>query len=248
MTDLTGKTALVTGASRGIGAAAALRLAERGADIALNHLDDSAAAEKIVQRIQALGRKAAAFPCDVSSFSDVAKMVADVRKQFDKLEILINNAGVTADSAIWKMSEEQWDKVIDVNLKGCFNTIRAASPILRESEGGRIVNVSSINGLRGKFGLSNYAASKAGIIGLTKSVARELGKYQVTVNAVAPGFILTDLMTELPDNIKEAALAETALGRLGEPDDVAAAIAFLCSDQARHITGSVIKVDGGQYM
>lgn len=251
MAELVGRIALITGASRGIGAAAALSLAKSGADIALNHLNDKQAADEIASAVTALGRKAIAFDCDVSNFENVAQMVTEVQQSFGGLDILINNAGITADSPVWKMSEEQWDKVLDVNLKGCFNTIRAVSPILRdnkEKKYGRIVNVSSINGLRGKFGLANYAASKAGIIGLTNSVARELGKYQVTVNAVAPGFILTDLMSSLPEEIKAAALNETALKKLGEPADIASAISFLCSDGARHITGSVIKVDGGQYM
>lgn len=248
MADLEGKTALITGASRGIGAATALRLAQQGADIALNHFEDTASAEEVAARITELGSRVELFNCDISRFDETARMVTAVGDSFDGLDILVNNAGVTSDNPVWKMSEEQWDQVVDVNLKGCFNTIHAVAPILRENKSGRIVNVSSINGLRGKFGLSNYSASKAGVIGLTKSVARELGKYQVTVNAVTPGFTLTDMMSGLSEEIKAAALAETALGRLGEPEDVAAVIAFLCSPDARHITGSVIKVDGGQYM
>jgi len=245
---LKNKVALVTGASSGIGAAIALALAEGGAHVIVNHLQSGAEAGALVGRVEELGRKALAIDCDVSKHGAVSEMVKLAVEEFGRLDILVNCAGVTHDAVVWKMSESDWDAVIDVNLKGCFNLINAVAPHMREQKFGKIVNISSINGLRGKFGQANYAASKAGIIGLTKSVARELGKYQINVNAVAPGMILTEMMANLPEEIKQKALAETALCRLGEPRDVAEVVVFLCSDPARQITGEVIKVDGGQYM
>ncbi len=245
---LENKVALVTGAASGIGAATALALAKNGADVIVNHLQSAPEAGAIVGRIEELGRKALALDCDVSSHSAVTDMVKLALEEFGQIDLLVNCAGVTADAVIWKMSETDWDTVLNINLKGCFNLINAVAPHMRERKFGRIVNISSINGLRGKFGQANYAASKAGIIGLTKSTARELGKYHITVNAVAPGMILTDMMKHLPEEVKEKALAETALGRLGEPEDIAEVVVFLCSASAKHITGEVIKVDGGQYM
>jgi len=168
--------------------------------------------------------------------------------EFGRLEILVNNAGINRDGVIWKMTEEMWDQVLDTDLKGYFNFIRAVSPHFRGQKSGRIVNVTSINGLRGKFGQANYSAAKAGIIGLTKAVARELGKYSVNVNAAAPGMILTDMMAGLPEEVKQKAVDETVLARLGKPEEIASVIAFLCSEEARHITGEVIKIDGGQYI
>ena len=167
---------------------------------------------------------------------------------FGRIDILINNAGINRDGVLWKMTEEQWDAVIDVNLKGCFNYIRAVSPKFREQKHGKIVSVSSINGMRGKFGQANYAASKAGIIGLTKSAARELGPSNVNVNAVAPGFVQTDMTQALPEQIRRQALQETVLERFALPEDVAEVIVFLASEQARHVTGEVVRVDGGQYL
>ncbi|MEK6575706.1 MAG: SDR family oxidoreductase, partial [Chloroflexota bacterium] len=171
-----------------------------------------------------------------------------VREKFGRLDILVNNAGANRDGVVWKMTEAQWDEVLDTNLKGYFNYIRAVAPIFKEQASGKIINISSINGLRGKFGQSNYSAAKAGIIGLTKSVARELCKFNVHVNAVAPGLIETDMMKDAPQDVKDKALAEIVLGRLGAPEEVAHVVTFLCSDMARHITGEVIKVDGGQYI
>ena len=245
---LQSKNAIVTGGSLGIGSALCLDLAKNGANVALNYRKHADEAETIARQINDMGRKGMAIKADVSSFADAQAMVEKVVAEWGRLDLLVCNAGINWDGVIWKMTEEQWDTVMNIDLKGYFNYIRAAAPLFREQKYGRIVNITSINGLRGKFGQSNYSAAKAGIIGLTKTVARELGKYGVTVNAVAPGLILTAMMDAMPEEAKQASLSETVLGRLGEPDDVAHLVTFLCSDHARHITGEVIKVDGGQYI
>lgn len=246
--NLEGKTAIVTGGSIGIGASIAVKLAECGANVALNYRKHKEEAEAVIQRIVQTGRKGLLIQADISNFEDAAKMVKTVTDTFGKVDILVNNAGINWDGVIWKMSEEQWDQVLNINLKGCFNYIRAVAPLLREQQSGKIINVTSINGIRGKFGQSNYSASKAGIIGLTKSVAKELGKYSINVNAVAPGLIETDMMKTADESVRAAALEEIVLKRIGQPEDVANMVAFLCTDLARHITGEVIKVDGGQYI
>ena len=248
MTVLEDKKAIVTGGSLGIGAAIARELAGRGADVAINYRKHDTEAKQVVADIEAASRKGLAVKADVSSFTDAQGMVQQVKEAFGGLDILVCNAGINRDGVIWKMTEEQWDQVIDVNLKGYFNYIRAAVGIFKEQKSGKIVNVTSINGLRGKFGQTNYSASKAGIIGLTKALARELGRSSVNVNAVAPGLIETDMMKDAPEKVIEAALAEIVLGRLGKPEEVAAVVAFLCGEAARHITGQVIQVDGGQYI
>lgn len=245
---LQSKNAIVTGGSLGIGSALCLDLAKNGANVALNYRKHADEAETIARQINDMGRKGMAVKADVSSFADAQAMVEKVVAEWGRLDLLVCNAGINWDGVIWKMTEEQWDTVMNIDLKGYFNYIRAAAPLFREQKYGRIVNITSINGLRGKFGQSNYSAAKAGIIGLTKTVARELGKYGVTVNAVAPGLILTAMMDAMPEEAKQASLSETVLGRLGQPDDVAHLVTFLCSDHARHITGEVIKVDGGQYI
>jgi len=245
---LEGKSAIVTGGSLGIGTAIALKLAEFGANVAINYRKHKEEAEEVIKKIKAMGYKGLVVQADISNFNDAGKMVDDVVKEFGGLDILVNNAGINWDGVIWKMTEEQWDSVIDINLKGYFNYIRAVAPIFREQKFGKIVNVTSINGLRGKFGQANYSASKAGIIGLTKTVARELGKYGINVNAVAPGLIETDMMKQATEEVRKMAIEEIVLKRIGLPEEVANVVAFMCSEMARHITGEVIKVDGGQYI
>jgi 3-oxoacyl-[acyl-carrier protein] reductase len=245
---LSEKSAIVTGGSLGIGTAISLDLAENGANVALNYRKHADEANAIAEKIRAMGRKALAIQADVASFSDAQKMVEQVVKEWGRLDILVCNAGINWDGVIWKMTEEQWDTVLNIDLKGYFNYIRAVAPVFREQGYGRIVNLTSINGLRGKFGQANYSAAKAGIIGLTKTVAKELGNKGVTCNAVAPGLIMTDMMEKMPEEAKQTSLNETVVKRLGAPEDVAYLVSFLCSDKARHITGEVIKVDGGQYI
>ena len=246
--ELTGKKALVTGGSRGIGRAIVLELARLGADVAFDYKGDPAEGEAVAREVRKLGRRALSFTVDAADYAPVGEVVKSVLKEFGGLDILVNNAGITRDAVIWKMTPEQWDAVIGVNLKGYFNHIRAAAPVFKEQGHGKIVNIASINGLRGKFGQSNYCASKAGVIGLTKSVAKELGKYHVNVNCVAPGMIETEMTKTLPPEAVEAAIKESALGKLGRPEDVACLTAFLVSEKANHITGTVIQVDGGQYI
>jgi len=246
--NLEGQSAIVTGGSVGIGASIAIKLAECGANVALNYRKHKEEAEAIQQSIVKMGRKGLLVQADISNFDDAAKMVKAVTEKFGKVDILVNNAGVNWDGVIWKMTEEQWDQVMDINLKGYFNYIRAVAPLFRDQKSGKIVNITSINGLRGKFGQSNYTASKAGIIGLTKTVARELGKYGINVNAVAPGLIETDMMKNADESVRTAAMEDIVMKRIGLPEDVANLVAFLSSDLARHITGEVIKVDGGQYI
>jgi 3-oxoacyl-[acyl-carrier protein] reductase len=246
--DLENKVALVTGGSMGIGTEISLDLARNGADVALTFRKHGDEAKAIAEKITAMGRKGKEYKVDVSDFSAVQVLVDDVVKEFGRLDILVNNAGMNWDGVVWKMTEEQWDMVINVDLKGTFNFIRAAAPLFREQKAGRIVNITSINGIRGKFGQTNYSAAKAGAIGLTKATARELGKYGVTVNSIAPGMIETDMYKDLSEEFKEKAAAETVVNRIGQPEDVAHLTTFLASDKARHITGQVIKVDGGQYI
>ncbi|MBC8359679.1 MAG: 3-oxoacyl-ACP reductase FabG [Candidatus Aminicenantes bacterium] len=246
--DLDGKVALVTGGSLGIGTEISLDLARNGADVALTFRRHEKEAKAVVEQIKAMGRKTQEYKVDVSDFGAVQKLVKQVIDEFGHMDILISNAGMNWDGVIWKMTEEQWDAVINVDLKGTFNFIRAVAPTFREQKSGKIVNITSINGLRGKFGQTNYSAAKAGAIGLTKTVAKELGKYSVNVNAVAPGMILTDMFKELSEEFKQKAAEETVFNRLGQPEDIAHLVSFLCSEKAKHITGEVIKVDGGQYI
>jgi 3-oxoacyl-[acyl-carrier protein] reductase len=246
--ELEGKAAIVTGGTRGIGRAIALDLAANGADVALNYRKSDDLAVELAETIRGMGRRALAIQADVSSYDEAQAMVRTVLDKFGRLDILVNNAGMNWDGVVWKMAEEQWDRVIEVDLKGTFNYTRAIAPVFREQGGGKIVNITSINGLRGKFGQSNYSAAKAGVIGFTKACARELGRYSVNVNAVAPGLIETEMVKAAPETVREMALAEIVLGRLGLPEEVAHVVTFLCTEKARHITGQVIQVDGGQYI
>ncbi len=246
--ELEGKTAIVTGASLGIGSACALDLARNGANVAINYRKHDTEAKAICDQIVAMGRRALAVRADVASFPDAQSMVDAVLKEFGRIDILVNNAGVNRDAVIWKMTEQQWDEALNINLKGYFNYIRAVAPLFKEQGSGKIVNITSINGMRGKFGQANYAAAKAGIIGLTKTVARELAKSNVNCNAVAPGLIETDMVKQAPEDVRQKAMAEIVLGRMGRPEEVAWVVTFLCTEKARHVTGEVIKVDGGQYI
>ena len=246
--DFSGKTALITGGSMGIGKATVLEFAKAGANVAFTYRSHEDEAKVIAAEAESFGVKALALKADVAEYNRAAEVVAEVVDTLGGLDFLVNNAGMNWDGVIWKMEEEQWDRVIDVDLKGCFNFLRAATPHMREQKGGSIVNVTSINGLRGKFGQSNYTAAKGGVIALTKTVAREMGRSDVNVNAVAPGLIETEMVSEAPDSVKEKALGEIILGRLGQPAEVGQAIVWLCSPMARHITGQVINVDGGQYI
>ncbi|HSO08538.1 MAG TPA: SDR family NAD(P)-dependent oxidoreductase, partial [Desulfoprunum sp.] len=207
-------------------------------------------AEAIVKQIEGMGRKAICVKCDIAVFTEAEAVVKAALEKFGRIDILVNNARMNWDGVCWKMTEEQWDRVLEVNLKGYFNFTRHTAPLLKDQKYGRIINVTSINGLRGKFGQSNYSASKAGIIGYTKAVAKELGAFGITVNAVAPGLIETPMLkeSEARDKIVDMAMAEIVLKRVGEPNDLANLIAFLASDKAKHITGECIKVDGGQYI
>ena len=245
---LKNKNAIITGGSLGIGTSIALTFAELGANVAINYRRHADEANKVVDRVKEMGPKAIAIQADTSSFDEAQAMVDKVIEEFGHIDILVNNAGISRDGVIWKMTEDQWDEVITTNLKGYFNYIRAVASHFRERKSGRIINITSINALRGKFGQSNYAASKAGVHGLTKSVARELGRSGVTVNAIAPGMILTEMTRELEDKWLDAARDETVLGKLGETHDVAHLASFLASDIAGHITGQIISVDGGQYI
>ena len=205
---------------------------------------------KVTGEIKNMGRKALAVQCDTSSFADAGRVVKTALDEFGKIDILVNNAGMNWDGVSWKMTEEQWDRVIEVNLKGYFNFTRHVAPLLKDQKSGKIINITSINGLRGKFGQTNYSASKAGIIGFTKALARELGAFNVNVNAVAPGLIETAMLrdSDSRDKIVDMALNEIVLKRVGQPEDLANVVVFLASEKARHITGEVIKVDGGQYI
>jgi 3-oxoacyl-[acyl-carrier protein] reductase len=248
MALLKGKIALVTGGGRGIGRAIALDLATNGADVAFTFRQNSEQARTVVEQMQEMKCRSLAIQADATDFARAQQVVEDVTTAWGQLDILVNNAGIHQNKAIWAMDEAQWDTVVDVNLKGVFNYTRAVAPVFREQRSGKIINIASIHGLRGRQEGPNYSAAKAGVIGLTKSVARDLGPYQINVNVVAPGIIETDLVRAIPAEQRERFVAEIVLGRMGQPEDVAHLVTFLCSDGARHITGEVIKVDGGQYI
>ena len=242
---LSGKVALVTGASRGIGREIALTLAGYGADVIVNYNGSKEKAQETAAKIETMGRKAAAVQCSVADYEACGKMIEDMLAAFGHIDILVNNAGITRDNLVIKMSEEDFDAVIDTNLKGTFHTIKHMYRPFLKQKSGRIINLASVSGVLGNAGQANYSASKAGVIGLTKSLARELASRNITVNAVAPGFIDTDMTQEMTEDAKEAALARIPLKRVGTPADIAETVAFLASDKASYITGQVISVDGG---
>lgn len=246
--DLSGKVALVTGASRGIGRQIAISLAKSGAMVIVNYCGSQDKAEEVVNSIKADGGDAVAVRCNVSEYSETEQMISKVIEENGKVDILVNNAGITRDNLLIKMSEEDFDAVLDTNLKGAFNTIKCLYRNFLKLRGGRIINISSVSGVMGNAGQANYSASKAGIIGLTKSVAKELGARGVCVNAIAPGFVETDMTDKLSDAVLEGAKKIIPLGRLGRPEDIAATATFLASDEAAYITGQVLCVDGGMCM
>lgn len=243
--SLEGKTAIVTGGARGIGRAICIALAKSGANVVTCYARSAEACEETIRMVEECGVKGMCVKADVSNLEEITAMVDTVKKEFGTIDILVNNAGITKDNLIMGVSEEDFDAVIDTNLKGAFLFTKALSRTMLKQKGGRIINISSIVGVRGNAGQTNYAASKAGLIGLTKSVAKELGAKGITCNAVAPGFIETDMTASLPDSVKEATLASIPMKRLGQAEDVANLVAFLASDEAAYITGQVICVDGG---
>lgn len=245
---LEGKVALVTGASRGIGRAVAIRLAQAGADVVVNYAGSEGAAQETVDAIEALGRKAIKIQANVADAEQVGAMVQEAHDAFGHIDILVNNAGITKDGLLMRMKDEDWDAVLDINLKGTYLVTKAVSKIMMKQRSGSIINMTSVVGVMGNAGQTNYAASKAGVIGFTKSCAKELASRGITVNAIAPGFINTDMTDVLPEKVKEAMVAEIPLGRMANAEEVATVATFLASDFANYITGQVINVDGGMVM
>ena len=242
---LKNKIALVTGAGRGIGRAIAVALAKEGAEVVINYNGSEERAKEVKQTIEENGGKASIYKCNVSDFVACEAMIKDIVKEYGHLDILVNNAGSTKDGLIMKMKEEDFDSVLNVNLKGTFNTIRHGARQMLKQRSGKIINISSVSGILGNVGQANYAASKAGVIGLTKTMARELGSRGITVNAIAPGFVDTEMTEVLSEEIRENACKQIILGRFGKPEDIANTAVFLASDKADYITGQVISVDGG---
>ena len=248
MMNLKEKVSLITGGSRGIGKSIAIKLASLGSDIAINYTSNEEEALKTKAEIEALGVKCHILKCDVSNFEESQNMIDEVASTYGKIDILVNNAGITKDALLMRMKEEDFDKVISVNLKGVFNCTKAITKTMMKQRYGKIINMASVVGVVGNAGQANYCASKAGVIGFTKAVAKELSSRNITVNAIAPGFIDTDMTKVLKDDIKENMLKNIPLGRFGSPEDIANLVAFLSSDMSSYITGQVIKVDGGMVM
>lgn len=248
MIDLSGKSAVVTGGSRGIGRAIALRLAEQGADLCFSFRGNQAAADETAAAITALGRRALPAQADVTDPAAAEALIKAATGEFGRIDILVNNAGITRDDLIMRMSTEAWREVLETNLFGAFYTLKAVTRPMLKARGGRIINITSVSGQAGQTGQANYSAAKAGLIGLTKASARELASRGITVNAVAPGFVLTELTQDLPSELQAQITERTPLGRFGTPEDVSAAVCFLASDEAAYITGQVLAVDGGLVM
>lgn len=246
--NLTGKVALVTGASRGIGQAAAIELAKAGADIIVNFIGNEAVAQETVEAIEALGRKAIKIKADVGNADDVQAMVDEAVAAFGHIDILVNNAGITRDGLLIRMKDSDWDDVLNINLKGVYLVTKAVAKLMVKQRAGRIINMTSVSGVTGNVGQANYAAAKAGVIGFTKTCAKELAARGITVNAVAPGFIETAMTDVLPEKIKEGIAATVPFGRMGQPEEIASVVTFLASDFASYITGQVLNVDGGMVM
>lgn len=242
---LKNKIALITGAGRGIGRAIAIALAKESAEVVINYNGSEERAKEVKQTIEENGGKASIYKCNVSDFEACETMIREIVKEHGHLDILVNNAGITKDGLIMKMKEEDFDRVLNVNLKGTFNTIRHSARQMLKQRSGKIINISSVSGILGNVGQANYAASKAGVIGLTKTMARELGSRGITVNAIAPGFVDTEMTEVLSEEIRENACKQIILGRFGKPEDIANVAVFLASDKADYITGQVISVDGG---
>lgn len=245
---LAGKVALVTGGGRGIGSAVARALAAEGAFVIINYNGSRDKAEAVAEEIRKAGGDAVTYGCDVSDFGACQTMVQELTERYQHIDILVNNAGITRDGLLMKMSEEDFDRVLDINLKGCFHTIRHLSRIFLKQRSGRIINISSVSGIMGNAGQANYSASKAGVIGLTKSVARELASRGITCNAVAPGFIATDMTQAMPEAARDRVKEQIPMGRVGQPEEIAELVVFLASDKAAYLTGQVIAVDGGMSM
>ena len=245
---LKGKVAVVTGASRGIGRAVALKLASMNATVIVNYAGSKDKAESVVKEIQEMGKTAEAIQCDVSDFEQCSQLMQQVQEHYGRIDILVNNAGITRDGLAMAMKEEDFDDVIATNLKGTFNCIRFASRIMMKQRYGQIINMSSVSGITGNAGQVNYSAAKAGVIGITKSMARELAGRHINVNAIAPGFIETDMTNELSEKVKEQAVGQIPLGRFGKAEEVAELAAFLAGNQSDYITGQVFHIDGGMVM
>lgn len=245
---LKGKCAIVTGASRGIGKAIAIKLASLGASIVINYRSSESEAENVAKEVKKFGVEAMLVKADISNIEEAEKLVKEAKEKFGKIDIMVNNAGITKDGLIMRMKEEDFDNVIRVNLKGVFNCLKSITPVMMRQKHGKIINLSSVVGISGNAGQVNYAASKAGVIGMTKSLAKEIGSRGINVNAVAPGFIETDMTDKLGEKLKQEAVNNIPLKRLGKPEDVAEVVSFLASDEASYVTGQVIHVDGGMVM
>lgn len=245
---LENKIVMITGGSRGIGRAMAIAMAQAGADVAVIYNGNKEAADKVCEEIRAMGRQAAAFKCDVGNFEEAGKTVQAVNKELGGLDVLVNNAGITKDGLIFTLKEDDFDRVIETNLKGAFNTIKHAAKIMMKNRKGTIINITSVSGMMGNPGQANYAAAKAGMIGLTKTVAKELAARGITCNAIAPGFVATEMTDKLSDEVKDSIDSVVPLKRMAQPEDIANAAVFLASDKASYITGEVLKVDGGLYI